>query len=65
MRLTQTSRDGQLSEEENEIRHFIQHNNPEKEQTSCENNLHIFLLIPSYIHNKQMKSRERMKEFKV
>ena len=34
MRLTQTSRDGQLSEEENEIRHFIQYNNPEKEQTS-------------------------------
>ena len=34
MRLTQTSRDGQLSEEENEIRHFIQYNNPEKEQPS-------------------------------
>lgn len=58
MRLTQTSRDGQLSEEENEIRHFIQYNNPEKEQTSCENNLHIFLLLPPYNHNKQMKSRE-------
>ena len=52
MRLTQTSRNGQLSEEENEICHFIQYNNPEKEQTSWENNLHIFLLIPSYIHNK-------------
>lgn len=58
MRLTQTSRDGQLSEEENEIRHFIQYNNPEKEQTSCENNLHIFLLLSPYNHNKQMKSRE-------
>ena len=58
MRLTQTSRDGQLSEEENEIRHFIQYNNPEKEQTSCENNMHIFLLLPPYLHNKQMKSRE-------
>lgn len=58
MRLTQTSRNGQLSEEENEICHFIQYNNPKKEQTSCENNLHIFLLIPPHIPNKQMKSRE-------
>ena len=58
MRLTQTSRDGQLSEEENEIRHFIQYNHPEKEQTSCENNLLTFLLLPPYIYNKQMKSRE-------
>ena len=58
MRLTQTSRDGQLSEEENEIRHFIQYNNPEKEQTSCENNLYIFFLLLPCIHNKQMKSRE-------
>ena len=58
MRLTQPSRNGQLSEEENEIRHFIQYNNPEKEQTSCEKNLHIFLLLLPCIHNKQMKSRE-------
>ena len=58
MRLTQTSRDGQLTEEENEIRHFIQYNNPEKEQTSCENNFLIFLLLPPHICNKQMKSRE-------
>ena len=62
MRLTQTSRNGQLSKEENEIRHFIQYNNPEKEQTSCENNLHIVLLLTPYIHNKQMKSRESNEE---
>ena len=58
MWLTQTSRNGQLSEEQNEICHFIQYNNPEKEQSSCENNLHIFLLLLPCIHIKQMKSRE-------
>ena len=51
MRLTQTSRDGQLSEEENEIRHFIQYNNPEKEQTSCENNLHLAICISPALYS--------------